>query len=123
MEIRVADDRLGRLGLLLYGLIPLWGALHHDGSFWGLLRQKLAEQHVYLTRLRRYFAFLCGATTLLPLVFAAIRWPSFEGEVNRGARKLSRGLFRALHVVFLAAGVLMFFDVRFSPGPRNMGWA
>ena len=109
------------LGLLLYGLIPLWGALHHDGSFWGLLRQKLAEQHVYLTRLRRYYAFLCGATTLLPLVFAAIRWPSFEGEVNRGARKLSRGLFRALHVVFLAAGVLMFFDVRFSPGPRNMG--
>jgi len=111
----------GVLGLLLYGLIPLLGAIHHDGTFWELLRQKLAEQHIYLFRMRRYFAAIAGVSTLIPLLFAAINWPSFEGEVNAGAHDITQVLFRLLHFVFLAAGVLMFFDVKFSPSPRNMG--
>ena len=37
----------GVLGLLLYGLLPLLGAIAHDGGFWDLLHQKLAEQHLY----------------------------------------------------------------------------
>ena len=111
----------GAVGLLLYGLIPLLGAVHHDGSFWELLRQKLAEQHIYLFRLRRFYAFVAGASTLLPLFFAAINWPSFEGEVNPGAHDLTRVLFQLLHIVFLAVGILMFFDVKVSPSPRNLG--
>jgi hypothetical protein len=68
----------GAVGLLLYGLIPLLGVIHHDGGFWQLLHQKLAEQHVCLTRLvPRFYAFLVGIATLLPLLFAAINWPSF----------------------------------------------
>ena len=59
--------------------------------------------------------------TLIPLLFAAINWPSFEGELNAGAHNLTRVLFRVLHIVFLAVGVLMFFDVELSPSPRNMG--
>ncbi len=111
----------GALGLLLYGLMPLWGALHHDGTFWELLHQKLAEQHIYLFRLRRYYAFFSGATTLVPLFFAAINWPSFEGELSGGAHDLSRVMFRVLHIVFLFVGALMFFDVKLSPSPRNLG--
>ena len=53
------------LGLLLYGLIPLLGAIHHDGSFWELLRQKLSEQKIYLTHLPRYYAFVAGTATLV----------------------------------------------------------
>jgi tetratricopeptide (TPR) repeat protein len=111
----------GGLGLLLYGLLPLLGAIHHDGSFWELLHQKLTEQHLYLTRLPRYYAFIAGIATLLPLLFAAINWPSFEAELSAGAHNLTRVMFRVLHVVFLAVGVLMFFDVKSSPSPRNMG--
>ncbi len=111
----------GVLGLLLYGLIPLLGAIHHDGSFWELLRQKLSEQKIYLTHLPRYYAFVAGTATLVPLFFASINWPSFEGELSPGAHDLTRVLFRTLHIAFLAVGALMFFDVKASPSPRNMG--
>ncbi len=111
----------GVLGLMLYGLIPLLGALKHDGSFWELLHQKLAEQHIYLFRTPRYFAFIAGTSTLVPLLFAAIKWPSFEGEVSSGAHNIVNVSFRLLHIVLLAVGVLMFFDVKLSPSPRNLG--
>ncbi len=112
----------GALGLLLYGLIPLLGVIHHDGGFWELLHQKLAEQHVWLTRMvPRFYVLFAGIATLLPLLFAAINWPSFEGELSAGAHDLTRVLFRLLHIVFLAVAVLMFFDVKISPSPRNWG--
>ena len=111
----------GVLGLLLYGLIPLLGAIHHDGSFWELLHQKLTEQKIFLTRMPRFYAFIAGTATLLPILFASINWPSFEGELSSAAHDLTRALFRALHIAFLAVGVLMFFDVKASPSPRNMG--
>jgi tetratricopeptide (TPR) repeat protein len=111
----------GALGLLLYGLIPLLCMLAHDGGFWEILRQKLAEQRIFLTRIPRYYTVIAAAPTLIPLFFAAIKWPLFD---NQGKPELYglRLLFRVLHVVFLAVGVLMFFDVRFSPNPRNMGF-
>jgi len=109
----------GVLGMLLYGLTPLLGALHHDGGFWGLLREKCAEQHFFLTRLPKYLVAIAAVPSLLPLFFAAIYWPSTEGELNAGAHDLTRLLFRLLHVGFLVIGVLMFFDV--SASPRHMG--
>jgi tetratricopeptide (TPR) repeat protein len=112
----------GFLGLLLYGLTPLLGALHHDGAFWGLLHDKMAEQHFYLLRLPRYFVAIAAMPTLLPLFFAAIYWPSTEGDLSAGAHDLTRLLFRLLHVGFLAIGVLMFFDVKISASPRRMGF-
>jgi tetratricopeptide (TPR) repeat protein len=111
----------GVLGLLLYTLIPLRGAIQQDGSFWELLRQKLTEQHIYFIGIPRYFVAIAAVPTLVPLLFAAINWPSSEGEVIAGAHNLTNVLFRLLHLVFLAIGVLMFFDVKLSPSPRNMG--
>jgi hypothetical protein len=89
--------------------------------FGNCLHQKLAEQHIYLTRLRRFYAFIAGTATLLPLLFASINWPSFEAELSAAAHDLTRVLFRVLHLAFLTVGVLMFFDVKASPSPRNMG--
>ena len=111
----------GIAGLLLYVLLPLRGAMLRDGGFWELLHQKLTEQHIYLIGMPRYFVAIAGVPTLIPLLFAAIKWPSSEGEVNAGAYNLSSLMFRVLHLVFLAVGVLMFFDVKLSPSPRNMG--
>jgi tetratricopeptide (TPR) repeat protein len=113
----------GALGLLLYGLIPLLGAAAGDGSFWGLLRQKLAEQKFFLTRIPRYYAAIAGVATLIPLFFAAIKWPSSRDDLAAGAHSLTRGLIRMLHIVLLALGVLMFFDVGSIPTPRNLGMA
>jgi thioredoxin-like negative regulator of GroEL len=112
----------GALGLLLYLPVPLLGAIGHDGSFWELLHQKLAEQHIFLFRLLpRYYTVIAAVPTLIPLLFAAINWPSFEGELSAGAHDITRVLFRVLHVVFLVVGVLMFFDVKLSPSPRRLG--
>jgi tetratricopeptide (TPR) repeat protein len=122
----------GALGLLLYGLIPLLGAAAGDGSFLDLLRQKLAEQYIFLTRMRRYYAVIAGVPTLIPLFFAAIKWPSSRDDLAAGAHSLTRGLIRLLHIVLLALGVLMFFDegsiptlrnfdVGSIPTPRNLG--
>jgi len=107
----------GFLGLLFYAILPLKGALAGDGSFWELLHLKLAEQHVILMQFR-YIAAFSGVPPLVSLFFAAIKWPSFEGELSAGAHDLTRILFRVLHIVFLAVGLLMFFEVSLSPSPR-----
>jgi len=111
----------GVAGLLLYGLIPLLGAVAGDGSFAELLHQKLAEQYIFLTRLPRYYAAIAAVPTLIPLFFAAIKWPSSREDLAADAGSLTRGLFRVLHLVLLALGVGMFFDVGTIPTPRNLG--
>ena len=111
----------GLLGLLLYGLIPLLGAVAGDGSFLELLHQKLGEQYIFLTRLPRYYVVVAGVPTLIPLFFAGIRWGSSRDELAAGAHSLTRGLLRVLHLVFLAVGILMFFDVKSIPNPRSLG--
>ena len=108
---------LGVLGLLLYGLTPLLGAIHHDSGFLNLLHQKLAEQYHLMTRMPRYFLLIAALPTLIPLLFAAINWPFPEGQFSV-TDSIARGLFRALHIAFLAVGVLMFFDLTLSPSPR-----
>ncbi len=110
----------GGLGLLLYGLIPLLGAMAHDGSFRDLLLQKLGEQHFFLTRIPRYMALIAGMATLVPLFFAAIDWRSSESDQSPFAG-VTRTFIRAANLVFLAVGVLIFYDVRCSPNPWNMG--
>jgi tetratricopeptide (TPR) repeat protein len=110
----------GLLGLLLYLMTPLLGAAAHDGGFWEILRLELGRQHYFLRMIPRGIALVIWAPVFLPLLFAAIKWPSFEGELSAGAHNLTRALFRVLHIVFLALGVLMFFDVKFSPNPHKM---
>ncbi len=111
----------GGLGLLFYGLIPLLGAASGDGGFVELLRQKLAEQYLFLTRIPRYYAAIASVPTLLPLFYAAIKWRSSTDDLAAGAHGLNRALVRVLHLVLLALGVLMFFNVKSIPTPRSMG--
>jgi tetratricopeptide (TPR) repeat protein len=111
----------GALGLLLYGLNPLLGAAAGDGSFLEILHEKLAEQYVFLTRIQKYYAVIAAVPTLIPLLFAAVKWPSSKDDLASGAQSLTRGFVRLLHLVFLAIGVLMFFDIASLPTPRNMG--
>jgi tetratricopeptide (TPR) repeat protein len=108
---------LGACGLLLYALIPLLGVIHNDSNFLSLLHQKLAEQYHLMTRIPRYFLLIVSLPTLIPLLFAAINWPFPEGQFSV-TDSIARMLFRALHILCLAVGVLMFFDLTLSPSPR-----
>jgi predicted Zn-dependent protease len=104
-------------GLLFYGLIPLMGAAEQDGSFWTLLHQTMAEQHIFLARMPRYYLLIASLPTLIPLLFAAINWPLPEGQFSI-ANSMARMFFRLLHILCLAVAALMFFDVILSPSPR-----
>jgi tetratricopeptide (TPR) repeat protein len=111
----------GVLGLTLYLLTPLSGVVAGDAGFWTLLHMELGDQSFFLKLIPRAVALVAWALIFVPLLFAAIRWPSFEAELSAYAHDLTRGLFRLLHLVLLGFVALMFFDLRFSPNPQRMG--
>jgi tetratricopeptide (TPR) repeat protein len=110
----------GAVGLTLYLLMPMLGAAGHEGGFWELLHQELGTQSFVLKLFPRAVALVAWALILVPLLFAAIRWPSFEAEMSPVAHDLTRGMFRLMHLVLLAFVALMFFDLKFSPNPQRM---
>jgi tetratricopeptide (TPR) repeat protein len=113
----------GCAGLLLYGLTPLLGSLAHDGDFWEILRQNLTEQHISLLRIPKFYVLMAAVPSLIPLLFAAINWPTFRGngDLSAMAMNSSKAFFRILHIALLAVGILMFFDLKYSLSPRKMG--
>lgn len=108
---------LGILGLTFYCLEPLIGAAQGDAGFWPLLRQEWFQQVYFLHAVPRWVTLLASVATLVPLFFAAIRWPSFEGEVSVGGGALTRLMIKILHVFFLGVALLMFTGFRFGPSP------
>jgi tetratricopeptide (TPR) repeat protein len=109
----------GGQGLLLYLLIPLLGSLGsgHD-NFWSLLHQELGAQSFGLRLIPRWLVILASMSTVLPLVFAGVRWPSVQEEISAVGNMLIRLMLRALHVVFLVLALVIFFDFRYSLGLR-----
>ncbi len=109
----------GVAGLPLYLLIPILGGFSggRDG-FFSLLHQELGSQTFGLRLVPRWVAALAAVPTILPLVFAAIKWPSFEDELSPTGHTLRRFLFGLLHVAFLALALVTFFDFKYSPSVR-----
>lgn len=109
----------GAAGLLLYLLIPAIGALGSDrGDFLGLLKMELQAQSYNFRVLGRWVALIGGVPTVLPLIFAGIKWASFQGEVSAVGSALTKYMFRLLHIVFLGLGMIMFFNLKYSPSIR-----
>ena len=109
----------GCLGLLLYLLIPAIGSLGAGrANFWSLLHMELGVQSFSLRMVPRWIVAVAALPTLLPLFFAGIHWPSFEGELSAAGNSLTKLMFRLLHVVFLLLALIMFFDFKYSPGLR-----
>jgi tetratricopeptide (TPR) repeat protein len=106
----------GLAGLLLYALLPLIQCLggNRDG-FWLLLRQEVGMQLGVLHLVPRWVVLMAAMPTVLPLLFAAIRWPSFEGEISAAGGALTQFGFRMLHLAFLLLPLVLFFDFKFSP--------
>ncbi len=109
----------GFLGLLLYLLVPAIGSLGGErANFLSLLHMELSVQSFSLRMVPRWIVAVAALPTLLPLFFAGIRWPSFEGELSAAGNILTRLMFRLLHVVFLVLALSMYFDFKYSPSLR-----
>jgi tetratricopeptide (TPR) repeat protein len=113
----------GLAGNLLYFLIPILGAAGGDREsfttrFGALLGGELGAQSYGLRLVPGWLALLAGVPSLLPLLFAGIKWPSFEGEISAVGNKLTRLMFSALHVACLALALVTFFDFKYSPSVR-----
>jgi tetratricopeptide (TPR) repeat protein len=109
----------GGTGLLLYLLIPILGVMRGDHvGFWSLLHMELGAQRFGLRIVPRWMGLLAGLSTVLPLLFAGVRWPSYEGEISPAGNMLIRMVLRLSHVMFLVLALLLFFDFKYSPGLR-----
>jgi tetratricopeptide (TPR) repeat protein len=109
----------GAAGLLLYLVIPLAGSLGGDREdFAALLLSEWRAQSYGLHIIPHWVVMVAAMPTILPLIFAGVRWPSFEGEVSALGNVLTRLMLRVLHVAFLLVALVTFFDFRYSPGPR-----
>jgi tetratricopeptide (TPR) repeat protein len=112
--VRIAG--YGILGLLLYLLIPAIASLGSErANFWSVLHLELGSQSFGLHMVPRWIVAVAALPTLLPLLFAGIKWPSFEGELSATGNTLTRLMFRLLHVVFLLLALVLFFDFKYSP--------
>ena len=109
----------GLVGGLLYLLIPILGATGGGWkSFAFLFGEELGYQRYGLKLVPGWLALLAGVPSLLPLLFAGIKWPSFEGEISAVGNKLTRLMFSALHIACLALALVTFFDFKYSPSVR-----
>jgi tetratricopeptide (TPR) repeat protein len=109
----------GLAGLPLYLLIPILGSgggSHED--FASLLHQELGAQLYGLRLVPHWIVLVAAVPTIMPLIFAAFRWPSFDAEISAAANILTRWMFNLLHVAFLALALVTFFDFKFSPSVR-----
>jgi len=113
----------GAAGSLLYLLIPMLGAAGGDhgnyaSRFGDLFGRELGAQSYGLKLVPGWMALLAGVPSLLPLLFAGIKWPSFEGEISAAGNILTRFMFMILHVACLALVLVTFFDFKYSPSVR-----
>jgi tetratricopeptide (TPR) repeat protein len=109
----------GAAGLLLYLLAPALGSLGGDhDNFWYMLREEVGSQTYYLRMIPRYVVLVAGLATILPLIFAGVRWPSFLGEVSAVGNMLTQFMIEMLHVVFLVLPLVTLCEFKFSPSAR-----
>jgi tetratricopeptide (TPR) repeat protein len=122
---------LGLAGLLLYLLLPAIATFSEDGAsgFWPTLKTNLGFQKSFTINSvfvhngdLRWDLFTLCLTSVLPIFFMVIRWPSFFGDISAASGILGGLLFRVLHVAFLAFGLWLFFDPKFSGRTLGLGF-
>lgn len=112
----------GLAGLSLYLVLPLV-AISTDtahSSFWELLRQHLGGQKSILFGFPRGRVLMLALTSLVPVLFMGIRWPSTVGDTSAAGAIITHWMFRLAHLLFLAACAFVAFDPAFSP--RALGY-
>ncbi len=114
---------LGLAGLALYLLMPILGSLHggnesFTSGFAYLLGRELGMQSFGLRLVPHWMALVAAVPTVLPLIFACIKWPAFEGELSHIGHLLTRFMFGVMHAAFLVLALATFFEFKYSPSAR-----
>lgn len=115
---------MGVAGLSLYLILPAIYAVSGEVSFWQALRSDLATQKSFLMAL--VFnkdalingdrpLWVLGLTSLLPLLAASIRWPSFMGDISKIGVALANLAFHVIYAVLLVVCLWVSLDPQFSP--------
>ena len=117
----------GCLGLLLYLLLPIVGAISNSGfSFWEILKANLSHQknltlgNPFLGGLKYDFLTM-ALTSLVPLVLVGARWTADYADISPVGSTLTNWMFRLLHLTLLVFCVWVFFDYKFSPRVLSHG--
>ena len=111
----------GAAGLTLYLLLPLLNALSDPSGFSFRQALRLVKMEIWNGQLKtllgfpRYLVLFAGLTSLLPLLFISIRWPSTFGETSPAGAVITTLMFRVVHALFLAAAIWVAFDPPFGP--------
>jgi tetratricopeptide (TPR) repeat protein len=108
----------GAIGLSLYLMEPAMASHRQHQNFWYLLQQEWRGQSFALQVVPRYVVLVAALATILPLLFAGVRWPSFLGEVSPVGNVLTQLMIKCLHIVFLILPLVTLTEFPFSPSAR-----
>ena len=115
----------GLLGLLPYLVLPLVASLDTTlgSTFSDLLRQELGSQKSALLQFPRSRILIMSLTSIVPVIFMGIKWPSSFGDTSLAGTSATNLMFRLLHALFLGACCWVMFDPKFSPRYLGNGFA
>lgn len=105
-------------GCILYLLVPIIHPYRgvDDIGYWERLISYLGTQKSYiLFRGFRIPNFFLSLTSVLPVVFATVRWPSQFGDMTAIGAMATQAIFRVFHLIFLGMAFYVSFDPEFSP--------
>ena len=112
------------VGISLYFLVPIihpYNGVDGVGYFERLFNYLGNQKSYILLRQFRLPAIIFGMTSIVPVIFATIRWPGQFGDMSAIGAFFSQIMFRIFHLVFLCACLYIFFDQAHSPRQSEMG--
>jgi len=107
---------LGVAGLSFYLVLPIALATNSmaDIGFWQALKTQLVAQKSILMGTPRYLTLFASLTSVLPLAFIGIRWPSTFGDISAAGSLATKILLRLVHSLLLFFCIWTVFDAPFS---------
>lgn len=111
----------GLAGMSLYLLLPLVSQSHPvvDVGVWQSFKHAVLVQKSVLMAFPKKTVALLALTSVLPVLFIAIKWPKAFGDVTPAGEAISTWVIHAVHLLFLATALWTAFDPVTSP--RNAG--
>ena len=114
----------GLAGLLFYLFLPTYFSVLDttQHTFWEMLKMNAGFQRDAIFGYPRYLLLFISLSSLLPILFIGIRWPSMVGDISSAGVALSNLMTHALHGLFLVYCTAVAFDPMFSPRNIGGGW-
>lgn len=112
------------VGLLFYFFLPAYYSLLDttQHTFWEMLKMNVGFQKSAVFGYPRYLLLFISLSSLLPILFIGIRWPSMVGDISSAGVALSNLMTHVLHALFLVYCTWVAFDPMFSPRNIGGGW-